>query len=257
MTTNKGPADGDGDEIYQQLAAIGAHEGIDRETARTKVLKVGPATWPHFIRTLDESHIPAILALQAEAGDGQVIDRTAQSLTAHFNAGHTAIGVFHGGQLVGQSLIRTEDIPAAPLPVKGDLKQQFIKQSLIGGVVVSKAARGQGLGATMINLWLSMAEKAGADVAHARVRVGNQKSWEIFMQSGLSITSSGPSPDHPHEKVYFMHKPLTHSFELSARKRHASNDAGDISPWLDRGYVATGWNPRKKTFAMNRAATGP
>jgi ribosomal protein S18 acetylase RimI-like enzyme len=229
--------------------------GVDRETAAATVLYVGLA-WPHYIRTLDENHIPAMLALQETSGDGQVLDRTAGSLKAHFAAGHTAIGVFHRGKLVGQSLIRTETVPATGVPQQGGLRREFMKQSLIGGVIVAREARGQGLGEAMIGLWLGMAQKDGADIAHARVRTGNQKSWEIFLRKGLSITGAGPSPDHPHERVYFMHKPLKDAFDLHHGETHAAGDRGDIGPWLDRGYIATGWNPHKRTFAMARAA-GP
>ncbi|MBU0859777.1 MAG: hypothetical protein KJ667_07550, partial [Alphaproteobacteria bacterium] len=90
------------DSIKQHLATMGVTDAATRD----KVLGIG-LSWPYYVRLLDETHIPAMLALQEAGGDGQILDRDAQTLTAHFNAGQTAMGVFHQGELVAQSLITT------------------------------------------------------------------------------------------------------------------------------------------------------
>lgn len=231
------------------LTAALAAMGVEDDATRAKVLTIG-LWWPYYIRLLDESHIPAMIELQKAAGDGQVIDRDAASLRAHFNAGHEAFGVFHDGRLVAQSLITGHGTSA---PVQGALSRHFSKTSTMGGVVVAYEARGKGLLDSMIRVWSDRAASQGADVLHARVRPENDKSWNVFLRNGLSITAKGPSPDGNHD-VYFMYKslhaPLAEQDEFPASLRGRE----DISGWLERGFIATRWNPHQKQFMLAKPA---
>lgn len=192
----------------------------------------------HTLIALDERYIPAMLALQEAGGDGQIVERDYNTLRAHFQAGHSAIGVYDGHKLLAQALIRTDT-----------LSDTFKKQTTMGGVVVAPEARGQGLMDLMVATWLRRATRDGIDTAHARVRVGNEKSWAGFMRHALAITAVGASPDHPHEQVYFMHRPLQ-TFRVVSHANPCGADRGDIGSRLADGQIATGWNPKLRHFTM-------
>lgn len=229
-----------------------ATEEDDMQQAQTQEAQSRPAATLRVvrprtafaIRPLNPSHIPAMVALQDAHGEGQIINRDAHALRAHFNAGHQALGVFHKGRLVAQSLIKTE----CPAP-RDTLVSHFNKVSTMGGVVVAPEARGQGLLDRMIGLWQQQSRAQGVDVLHARVRPENERSWMVFMRNGLSITAQGPSPEGPDHDVYFMHQPLSAAFATA--DEHA--DADDIKPLLADGFIATGWNPQRRRFVVARA----
>ena len=225
--------------------------GVEDEPTRAKVLAIG-LWWPYYIRLLDESHIPAMIELQHAAGDGQVIDRNAKTLRKHFRNGNEAFGVFHEGRLVAQSLITGH---ATAAPVQGALSRHFSKTSTMGGVVVAHEARGKGMLDTLIRVWSDRATMQGADILHARVRPENEKSWSVFLRNGLSITAKGPSPEGPDHDVYFMYKPLNGALalqdEFPASQRGRGND---LSGWLERGFIATRWNPHQKQFMLAKPA---
>jgi RimJ/RimL family protein N-acetyltransferase len=225
--------------------------GVEDDATRAKILTIG-LWWPYYIRLLDETHIPAMIELQKAAGEGQIIDRDAKTLRAHFRNGHEAFGVFHEGRLVAQSLITGPDAA----PVQGDLSRHFSKISTMGGVVVAQEARGKGLLDSMIRVWHDHAAQKGADLLHARVRPENEKSWNVFLRNGLSITAKGLSPEGPDHDVYFMYKPLKGALalqdEFPACERGRGGD--DISGWLDRGFIATRWNPHQKQFTLAKPA---
>jgi len=221
--------------------------GVEDELTRAKVLTIG-LWWPYYIRLLDESHIPDMISLQSAHGEGQVIDRDAQTLRAHFNAGHEAFGVFHEGKLVAQALMRSEVPPTAD---SGALARDFNKVSIMGGVVVAPVARGKGMLDSMIGLWHTRAAKQGADILHARVRPENEKSWMVFMRNGLSIT--GQRPDDPTHDVFMLHKPVSGCFYLQEEPTSPMRGNGyDISAQLGRGLIATRWNPHHRQFAFAR-----
>jgi RimJ/RimL family protein N-acetyltransferase len=225
--------------------------GVEDDATRAKVLTIG-LWWPYYIRLLDETHIPAMVALQKAAGEGQIIDRDAKTLRAHFRNGHEAFGVFHEGRLVAQSLITGH---ATAAPVQGALSRHFSKTSTMGGVVVAQEARGKGLLDSLIRVWHDRAVQQGADILHARVRPENEKSWHVFLRNGLSITAKGPSPEGPDHDVYFMYKPLNGPLALQDEFPAALRGRGDdISGWLDRGFIATRWNPHQRQFTLAKPA---
>lgn len=170
------------------------------------------------VTILDHTHIPAMLALQAASGDGMILPRSAQTLRDHFNAGHTALGIFDGGVLVAQSLISTGPVTTGDARETETLRLHFNSQSLMGGVVVAHAARGRKLMDKMITAWLDRAAQDGIGLAHARIRVGNEASHRVFTRNAFAVTARAPSPDHPHHDVFFMHRPLQ---AITARPRAA------------------------------------
>jgi hypothetical protein len=220
---------------------------------------LGQAAEP-VIRELDASWIPQMLKLQRAHGDGQVVQRTAGQLRQHFRAGHKAIGAVADGRLVGQAIITTKSVDAGSLSMafaraagaSATLGGRAFVCSTLGGVLVAPDMRGKALMGRLIERWAQTASDQGCDLLHARVRVGNVKSWKNFLSQGLHITDIGPSPDDAAYTVYSMYKPVNATFVTDDEDaKTAQADAVEIvEQYLADGYVGAGWDNEKGAVKM-------
>ncbi|MBU0800476.1 MAG: hypothetical protein KKA05_05670 [Alphaproteobacteria bacterium] len=56
----------------------------------------------------------------------------------------------------------------------------------------------------------------------------------------------------------YLHKPLKAAFALQDGIVHGyAAQRGGIHSWLDRGYIATGWNKNQRSFMLARATPAP
>ena len=165
--------------------------------------------YPSVLR-LDRAWIDDMLALQAQAADGQLITRSRADLESLFDAGHTALGMINeNGELIAQAAIRFN------VNLPGILQRQFHKasyggegQALIGFVMSHPDYRGRGLMADIIADCLDECRSKGQSDAHARVRYGSEGSLKNFLRQDFIILAMGPSPEDQTKLVSFVHRPL-------------------------------------------------
>lgn len=150
------------------------------------------------LKELGTSDIPAMLALQARVQSGDVITKDAASLSALFNAGNVALGLYHNGALVAQATIKKErDIP---------------QTGTIGFMMTDPAHRGTGLSNILIGHALTKMGYMGFDIAQARVKIDNGcAAWKRFEKHGFTLSSIGESPDCAGRQVYTLSKTLDHT----------------------------------------------
>jgi ribosomal protein S18 acetylase RimI-like enzyme len=138
-------------------------------------------------------------ALQLRCGNDNVVPRDAEYYSAHFAAGHGAIGIFdNNGVLVGHSLTREAD-----------------GNSTTFNVLVDPQHRGQRLHTRMIDKWLEDATHKGLQSVSARVRVDNYASLKNFEAAGMSRVAEEPSPDAPEHMTYWLKKSLRPTYIAS------------------------------------------
>lgn len=155
---------------------------------------------------LGHSDIAAMLELQNKIKSHDIIAKDAASLTAHFNAGHSAIGIIRDGVLIAQATIK-------PDPVKTNT-------ATIGFLMTDPAHRGQGLSNSLIGAALQKMGYEGFDTAQARVKVDNQQTaWKHFERQGFAITETGESPDQKGRQVFTLQKALKPVFFGALHKR--------------------------------------
>jgi hypothetical protein len=214
--------------------------------------EAAPVAAEPVIRALDADWIPQMLELQHAHGDGQVVQRTAAQLRDHFERGQQALGAFVGDRLVGQALITTKAVAAESLSMafaraagcSVTLGNRDFICSTLGGVLVAPDMRGKSLMGRLIDRWVQAASDGGCDLLHARVRVGNIKSWKNFLSQGLHITDTGPSPDDADYNIYSMYRPLNAAFLTDAHDaKTAPVDAAEIiEHYLATGYIGSNWD---------------
>ncbi len=146
------------------------------------------------LRMLDQTHIAAMLALQDQGGDGNIIVRDGAYYEDHFHDGKSAIGMFASdGTLAAHALIHTNG-----------------NTTLLQNVVTHPEHRGHGLMPKLIAHWLETSAAAGYGLAETRVRPTAPTSLRRFIEAGLQITETKPSPEDPSKTVHVLQMPLQH-----------------------------------------------
>lgn len=148
-----------------------------------------------------------MIQLQRDNPDkDKMLFRDKKDLYWHFEKAGTAFGAFKNGELVSMILMHeNNDLPPS---VRKDLDPSALtgKHAVIGGAVVAQAFRGMGLCQEMIESCIDDARVNHYDHLHARVRIGNEKSLDVFKKAGFSVLPhTGPSPDDPSHQVHFLH----------------------------------------------------
>lgn len=136
----------------------------------------------------------------------------------HFKEGSIVLGIFHDDQLIAQSIIVN---PTAANPKTGMTDMPDMpspeKLTVIQGVLVHPAYRGNKLMGEMVDAWLAIAKSDGRDHAIAEVSTDNHFSWQVFMKEGLKIHSIGIDPDDG-TFLYNMHADVTQLIETRLSK---------------------------------------
>jgi ribosomal protein S18 acetylase RimI-like enzyme len=159
------------------------------------------------VRLLDKSFIDRILALQAAAGDGQIVMRDRAWLEKLLDDGGQILGIVDdAGDLVAQAILRNN--VASPMPGITSPFNQKTGQSCISCVLVHPDCRGQRLMSRLLEACFETAGKAGQRGVHARVRIGNDSSLKNFIRHRFETVAFGPSPENPDRIVHFMHRGL-------------------------------------------------
>ncbi|MDE2336820.1 MAG: GNAT family N-acetyltransferase [Alphaproteobacteria bacterium] len=214
------------------------------------------------LAALDAGHIGQILALEDAAfkvlgADERhyLLRKDAAFFARHFAAGGTVLGIVAvsadgSAQLVAQSIVIN---PTAARPETGMTDMAVAvapeKLTVLEGVIVDPAWRGNGLMDAMVMHWLAQAGKNGRTHALAEVAVENAYSWSVFLKEGLHIESLGVDPADQ-SVLYNMHghiPDLKAAFNESAKKKSAV-PAADLA--RQKELLAQGW----KGVAFDRAA---
>ncbi len=219
---------------------------------------------------LTAAHLEQILALQETAfkslgTDEQhyLLQKDADFFARHFAHGGAVIGVVADGRLVAQSIVLN---PTAAHPAHGmtDMKIAARPQSLtvLEGVIVDPAYRGNKLMDVMVRHWLLQAEKNGRTEALAEVAVENAFSWSVFLKEGLHIESLGTDPAD-NSTLYNLHghiPDLKAAFNAAAKKQEdvPQADLARQKELLAQGHkgVAHDRAHGTLTFAQKKKACG-
>jgi hypothetical protein len=213
---------------------------------------------------LSARHIGQILALQ-ETGFAELaaderhylIKKDRAFFEKHFAAGNNMLGVVHDNKLVAQSIIVN---PTAAHPKTGmtdiQLKMPVDTITILQGVIVDPACRGNNLMGVMVDTWLAEAEKAGRTEVISECAVENLFSWFVFLKKGLHIESIGRDPADG-TGVYHLHgrlPSLSEAFNQSAKKSAAcaQTDMKQQKKLLAKGYKGTAFDPDKGTLEFRR-----
>ena len=146
------------------------------------------------LRPLNQTHIAEMLALQNKGGDGNIIIRDSAYYEDHFHSGKSAIGMFASdGALAAHALIHTNG-----------------NTTLLQNVVTHPEHRGQGLMPKLVAHWLETSAAAGYGLAETRVRPTAPTSLKRFIEAGLQITETRPSPEDPSKTVHVLQMSLQH-----------------------------------------------
>lgn len=223
---------------------------------------------------LTRDNIDAMLALQKMVFDGLapqekpfLLPKDRAFLEGHFSAGSSALGVVHDGRLVAQSLV-VNPTPAHPDTGMTDMALPAAPEKLtvMQGVVVDPAYRGNALMTVMIGAWLALASVSGRSTALAEAATGNRHSWAAFLQEGLSLHSIGTDKSdgtvlyNIHAEVApLMKRRLSPDFNKAAAKGGVSvpmHDIAEQKKMLARGYEGVVFDAPKKAIVFRRPA-GP
>lgn len=144
------------------------------------------------LRVLNQTHIADMLLLQDQGGDGNIIVRDGAYYEDHFDSGKSAIGMFApDGTLAAHALIHTNGTT-----------------TLLQNVVTHPGHRGCGLMPKLVAHWLETSAAAGYSMAETRVRPTAPVSLKRFIEAGLQITETKPSPEDPSKLVHVLQMPL-------------------------------------------------
>lgn len=203
---------------------------------------------------LSVAHIDHILALQAavlndltEPEKVFLLEKNRTFFERHFQEENAMIGVVHQGRLIAQCVILN---PTAAHPATGMvdmcLNAQPEEVTILQGVIVDAAYRGNRLMTEMVDCWLDAAQKQGRLHVIAEVATGNVYSWQIFLKEGLDIHSIGIDPADG-ARVYNMHAGISDiqagrlkgEFNQRSRKDAVACNKDDIAlqrKLLEMGY---------------------
>ena len=243
----------------------------DINLSKKHILKTGglkKTGGTYLLVLLDAKDIPQMMALQDVAlaaltpeEQTYLHHKTPEQLERHFKyANNLVLGIVHNGQLVAQSMI-VNPTPFHPNTGMSDLHLDARpeKMSIIQGVIVDPAYRGNKLMTVMVDEWLASAKADGRTHAVAEVTVENHHSWSVFMKEGLQIHSIG-NDDSDHSKVYNMHAPVAQLIKKRARgdfnaaaRKTVSCAMTQLRPQqalLRQGYVGVSFDAANKEITF-------
>ncbi len=164
----------------------------------------------------------------------------------HFADGNTVLGVVHKGHLVAQSIILN---PTAENPKLGmtnmDLGDTPLETlTVLKGVIVDPAYRGNSLMGIMVDAWLTATQKNGRTEMIAEVAVENSFSWFVFLQKGLHIEGTGIDPEDG-TGFYNLHGRLPALSQVfnDRAKKCPQTDFKRQKKLFTKGYKAAGFDP--------------
>lgn len=230
---------------------------------------------------LQEKDIPQMMALQDVAFAAlppeqhcYLHHKSPEFLKKHLADGNIVLGAVAGGQLVAQSVVvnpslKNPDTGMTDMP----LGAQPRKMTVMQGVIVDPAYRGNNLMTAMVDEWLAHAKSQKRTHAVAEVTIENYHSWSVFMKEGLHIHSIGYDKTD-NSKVYNMHASVSHLIKKRARgdfnkvaRKSAVCNMNQLLPQtalLNKGYIGVSFDmasktitfkaPRKKRCAQNGCA---
>ncbi len=219
---------------------------------------------------LTAAHMEQILALQEAAFKSLAADEQHYLLqkdrgffTRHFAHGGAVIGVVADGKLVAQSIVFN---PSAAHPASGMTDMAISAQpeqlTVLEGVVVDPAYRGNKLMDVMVRHWLGQAAQNGRTEALAEVAVENAFSWSVFLKEGLHIESLGTDPAD-NSVLYNLHghiPDLKAAFNTAAKKQEdvSTSDLARQKELLAQGHKGVAHDRAKDTltFAQRKKACG-
>lgn len=163
------------------------------------------------LTVLGAEDIPAMLALQDKVGSADIIAKTKESLTAHFNAGNAALGIVQDGRLVSQLTVKSENAG---------------ETATIGFFMTDPDYRGQGLAGQLLDMAINTIKDTGFSHAQARVKLDNgTQAWKHFAKQGFDVVAKGESPDQAGRQVFVLQKQLE-SVPVAPRHENAAAPTG-------------------------------
>ncbi len=255
------------------------------DISTNKILKTGflkKSGGGFSIVLLETKDIPQMMALQdvafaalPAAQQTYLHHKSPEFLARHFRHGNVAIGIVHDGQLIAQSVIVNPSHLRADngmTDLKLDVRPE--KVTVMQGVIVDPAFRGNNLMTYMVDEWLAIAKAQKRTHALAEVTVQNHHSWSVFMKEGLHIHSIGFDREDC-SNVYNMHAsvgPLIKQRAKADFNRAAKKGAmvhmtqlRAQKALLNKGYIGVSFDsasndisfqaPRKKRMPKGPAAS--
>jgi hypothetical protein len=204
-----------------------------------------------------------VIGALSEEEKSYLLEKKRAFFEKHFANGNLVLGVAHDGQLIAQSVILH---PTVINPKTGMVDMELPaapdKISLIQGVVVDPAYRGNMLMSRMVDGWLDIAKMCGRTHAIAEVTVENHFSWAVFLNEGMSIHSTGVDPNDG-TQVYNIHscvaslikKRLCPDFNKAAAKDTTPVAAHDIETQkqlIKDGYEGVSYDPSKGIIGFKK-----
>ncbi|MDD9901431.1 MAG: GNAT family N-acetyltransferase [Alphaproteobacteria bacterium] len=188
---------------------------------------MGKTDQPYSVVIQTKADIDAMLHLQHTVLDtlpddkkNFIVPKDRAYLEEHIDNGSVVIGILCNGQLIAQSLLK---LPNEEHPETGMTGMQLNAApdnvSIIQGVLVDPAYRGNGLMSVMIESCLRMAEATGREHIMARADTRNAASWAAFITEGFELDSIDSSPKG--RDVYNLHGNTTAL--MAHRRRMAFN----------------------------------
>ena len=176
---------------------------------------------------LSPENVGQILALEAialaslpQAERAYLAMKDRAFFESHFAAGNDVLGVIHDGRLIAQSIVvnPTADHPETGLAENARIDTPIDKATVLQGVAVDPAYRGNRLMEAMVDAWMVQAEKQGRTEARAAVATGNEASWSVFVKKGMSIETTGISP-YTASEVFILRGRLSGDFNSKTNAR--------------------------------------
>ena len=224
---------------------------------------------PYTVRLLGAECIDEILGLQQKIIDSLpddqksfILPKTKEFFENHFKRGaNTMIGIFCDGALIAQSIVLN---PTKNHPETGMVDMKPVGKadtlSIIEGVLVDPAYRGNRLMEEMVGHWIDYAESIGRKHVIAEIAVDNPYSWGVFLDKGMTLHSTGTDPDdgtqlyNAHESIRNIRKKaLSGVFNYYAKKRKktcAANDLATQQTLLKKGYKGVAYDRKTQKLTM-------
>lgn len=223
---------------------------------------------PYHVQLLDDTHLGDVLRLQQKVFDDLPDDKKAYILPKDrkffaglAQKGHAMLGIFSGGKLIAQSIIIN---PSQKHPETGMVDMPPMGRpdtmTVLEGVLVDAAHRGNKLMHKMVKHWLDIAHHNGRKHAIAEIATENMPSWSVFLDEGLTLHSIGTDPDDG-TKLYNAHetipnirkKRLTGTFNSHAAKSWKVCKPGHLRSQkmlMKRGYKGVAYDKKRGKLLM-------
>tara|TARA_R110002124_G_scaffold31474_6_gene106563 strand:+ start:2577 stop:3314 length:738 start_codon:yes stop_codon:yes gene_type:complete len=221
----------------------------------------------YTVKLLDADCLDEIMGLQQKIIDSLpddqksfILPKSKTFFENHFKRGaNTMIGIYCEGELIAQSIVLN---PNAAHPETGMVDMERVDApetlSIIEGVLVDPAYRGNRLMEEMVGHWIDYAEQIGRKHVIAEIAIDNPYSWGVFLDKGLTLHSTGTDPDdgtalyNAHESIANIRsKQLSGVFNHYAEKKIC--DADDLKAQqklLDKGFKGVAYDRKTKKLTM-------